>query len=480
MPKLALKPSPSIKPTDEQEHILKLLHDTPSNIIINALAGSGKTSTLELIQDAAPPPVLCLAFNRRIANEMEKRFKSTTTVRTFNSLGHRIWAGACSGKVVLDPKKTQELLREAIRDLPKTSQSEAYAEFWDIVAAINYAKSVGYIPAGTARFDHRLIGPEFADALDDPLSELGTDLLDDTLIASIKASYAGSIDYNDQIYMPALFGGTFPRFPLVLIDEAQDLSPTNHAMLEKLTRSRLVAVGDPWQSIYAFRGAVTGGMARLKERFEMTEADLTVSFRCPEVIVRAVHWHVPKMRWIKEGGRAIRIRNPSVASFTDGSAIICRNNAPLFALALRLLSNGRSVSVAGSDIGPRVIGIMRKLGDESMSRAAVAQAIEDWLAERLAKQSSTAPDIADCMRVFASFGETLGQAIRYAEHLFAQQGTIQLLTGHKAKGLEFEKVFHLDPWLIGEGEQELNLRYVISTRAMSELYEIDSREIRWT
>ena len=36
------------------------------------------------------------------------------------------------------------------------------------------------------------------------------------------------------------------------------------------------------------------------------------------------------------------------------------------------------------------------------------------------------------MRVFASYGQTLGAAISYAEHLFAQSGTIHLLTGHKA------------------------------------------------
>lgn len=83
------------------------------------------------------------------------------------------------------------------------------------------------------------------------------------------------------------------------------------------------------------------------------------------------------------------------------------------------------------------------------------------------------------MLVFAHHGRSLGEAIAYAEHLFRQKGTIQLLTGHKAKGLEWNTVFHLDPFLIKDGEQELNLRYVISTRAMNELYEIDSREIRW-
>lgn len=480
MNKALAKLLPSITPTAEQEHILSLLENTTANLLINALAGTGKTSTLELIQNAATPPVLCLAFNRRIADEMAKRFRTTTSVRTLNGLGHRIWSAACAGKLSLDPKKCQDLLREAIRSLPKPQQGEAYDQFWEVVSAIALAKSLGYVPDGKFPNAKRLITQsEFFGRLDEEPSELACDLLEEVLLASIKAAYAGSIDYNDQVYMPALFGGTYPRFPLVLVDEAQDLSPVNHEMLHHLRSSRVIAVGDPWQSIYGFRGAVQSGMQRLKERFHMTEADLSVSFRCPETIVRAAHFRVPNMKWIKGGGRASRLRNPSASTFADGCAIICRNNAPLFSLALRLLSSGRSVHVSGSEIGPRVIGILRKLGPESLTQERVYEEIEGWRSEKLARQSTTANDIADCMQVFAGFGESLGQAISYAEHLFAQKGSIQLLTGHKAKGLEWPTVYHLDSFLLGDTEQEENLRYVILTRAMDSYYEIDSREIRW-
>lgn len=53
------------------------------------------------------------------------------------------------------------------------------------------------------------------------------------------------------------------------------------------------------------------------------------------------------------------------------------------------------------------------------------------------------------------------------------------MTGHKAKGLEFDTVYHLNPYLIGDDEQELNLRYVIQTRAANAYYEINSDNIRW-
>jgi hypothetical protein len=220
-------------------------------------------------------------------------------------------------------------------------------------------------------------------------------------------------------------------------------------------------------------------MARLSEAFKMEQADLTVSFRCPEAIVKAVRWHWPQMKWIKTGGIVGRHLNPHPGMFNPGSAIICRNNAPLFKLALQLLSHGHSVNVHGSDVGPKIEGIMRKLGDDSLSRTSTLSAIDGWEEKKLAMQSSTASDIADCMRVFARNGNSLGAALAYASSLFKQKGTIQLLTGHKAKGLEWDVVYHLDSHLIRQGEQEDNLRGVISTRAKQELWEINSADIRW-
>lgn len=479
----ALKVQPSFPltppPTAEREHILALVKGSRSNLLINALAGSGKTTTLEMIQDALPPPILCLAFNRRIADVMVKRFRSTTTVRTFNGLGHRIWSSACVGRISLDPKKVPDLLREVIKELPHGEASEAWEVMWDVVAAIGLAKSLGYVPEGKYPNAKRLITQEaFHAILPEDIGPIGPWLLEEVLLRSIRAAYAGLIDYNDQVYMPALFGGTYPKFPTVLIDEAQDLSPVNHEMLHHLSKSRLIAVGDPYQSIYRFRGAETGGMRKLEARFAMTPADLSISFRCPKAIVRAVHWHVPHMKWIKEGGRVGVLKNPNLNSFTDGSVIICRNNAPLFSLALRLLAAGRSVSVAGSDVGPRVIGILRKLGEDNDKQEKVLEEIQKWKAEKITKGSTTAADLGECMAVFASCGNTLGQAIAYAEHLFAQKGTLVLLTGHKAKGLEWPTVYHLDPFLLRPDEQDLNLRYVITTRAMDRYFEINTVDIK--
>jgi superfamily I DNA/RNA helicase len=79
------------------------------------------------------------------------------------------------------------------------------------------------------------------------------------------------------------------------------------------------------------------------------------------------------------------------------------------------------------------------------------------------------------MRIFAEASRTLSEAIARAEFVLRQDGPITLITGHKAKGLEWETVYFLDDWLIGQDEQEQNLRYVIATRARENLFYVDSK-----
>lgn len=471
-----------LAPTVEQSHILSLTSGSESNLMLNALAGTGKTSTLEMIERATKTkPILYLCFNKKIADDASKRMLSTTTVRTFNSLGHRIWASSLgSKKLTLDARKSATILRSMIDETPRRDQGPIWDSFWEVVHGVGLAKALGYIPEGKYPTKPRLISQSsFHSSLEETPDDLTADLIEAVLTRSIAQAYAGNIDYNDQVYMPGLFGGTFPRFPLVLVDEAQDLNPVNHALLTKLIKHRAIFVGDPWQSIYGFRGAMQSGMAKLGEKFSTSPADLSVSFRCPQAVVEAARWRVPHFKWIKEGGHVESLRELHPDSLPDGAAILCRNNAPLLRTALQLLLAGRSVQVAGSDIGPKLIGILKKLGPADLSQASVLSAIADWEAEKVDKGSTTAGDLAECMRVFASHGTTLNAAVAYAEHLFAQKGTIRLLTGHKAKGLEFETVFHLDPWLCKDDEQDQNLRYVIQTRSMNSLYEINSRDIRW-
>jgi len=482
MLKLQEKP----KPTDEQVQIMDKLRLTEDPIFGNALAGTGKTTTAEMMIRSLPKtrPILYLAFNRTIVKEAEERMPDNCKVQTLNSLGHRVWGQTTGKKLVIDQKmpKMPTILKQLISELHRGDQEEAWDRYGEILKACAMAKHLGYVPEGkfpTAKPLTNRAGLEIR--LEDKFSPFCWALIDAALCLSIKAAYDGGIDYDDQIYMPALFGGSFPRFPNVFVDEWQDLSPANLAMLWKMRQSRFVGMGDRWQAIYAFRGAETNGVDKGIKMFNMVEMPLSYSFRCPEAIVKAVHWHVPHMRWVKQGGSYAQLQDLDPGAIPDGATFVCRNNAPLFRAAFALLSQKRSVSVAGSDIGPRIIKLLRKIGEPQDKSEDLILKIEAWREEQLKRTNSptTVEDTAECLKIFATWGSTCDQAVNYANWILAQHGSIHLTTGHKAKGLEWDTVYHLDKGLLKPEGQDFNLKYVITTRSANELFEVGTEAMKW-
>lgn len=477
-----------IHATGEQQAIIHAACSTSDNLLISALAGAAKTTTLEFICKYLPTqPILSLAFNKRIAETLSKRLPGHVQCRTMNSLGHRVWGATIGRRLSLDFKKSYNILKAFVEDLSASDRSEAYDTIAETLRAVTWAKRLGYVPNKITMGKSLISKEDFYASLEEDPTSLQVSLIEATLCTSIRQAYDGTIDFDDQIYMPTLFGGSFPRFPRVLVDEAQDLSEINHAMLRKLVTNWIGAVGDPYQSIYAFRGAKSNGMASLQTTFSMTSLPLSISFRCPKEIVLAAHFRAPTMRWHGLGGHVETLPRLSPRDIPDGSAIICRNNAPLFHLALVLLGAGRGVHLVGTDLGPQLTKVLEKLGPQTLTQEEAYAAIDQWEREKLAKARNKAAvaDKAECLKVFAEFGATLGGAIAYARHLFAGKGAIQLLSGHKAKGLEWDVVYHLDPWRIPSPysdspksmEQEENLRYVITTRAKQKLFMIDARNI---
>jgi DNA helicase-2/ATP-dependent DNA helicase PcrA len=478
-----------IHATEEQQSIIHAAISTRDNLLISALAGAAKTTTLEFICKYLPvAPALSLAFNKRIAETLSKRLPGHVQCRTMNSLGHRVWSAATGRRLTLAFRKSYDILKTQVEDLSRSDRQDSYDSLAETLRAITWAKRLGYIPLRSPAPGKPLVShDDFYASLEEEPTSLQVSLIEATLCRSITQAYDGTIDFDDQIYMPTLFGGSFPRFPLVLVDEAQDLSEINHAMLRRLVTNRIIAVGDPYQSIYGFRGAKSNGMASLSSTYSCVSLPLSTSFRCPKEIVLAAHFRAPTMKWHSLGGHVEHLDTLSCHDIPDGSAIICRNNAPLFRLALVLLGAGRGVHLVGTDLGPQLIKVLEKLGPETLTQEETYAAIDAWEREKLAKARNPASttDKAECLRVFNSFGTTLGGAIAYARHIFAATGPIQLLSGHKAKGLEFDIVYHLDPWRIpskyafspAELEQEQNLRYVITTRAKKALYMISSDKI---
>jgi superfamily I DNA/RNA helicase len=467
--------------TPEQQAVVEFATQSQDNLIISALAGAAKTSTLvEVAKVLRPTRLLCLAFNKKIATEMTERLPENCVAMTLNSLGHRTWASALGKRIILEKDKNYQILTTLIKDLSKREQEQAYDEFAETLRIVDFGKACGYIPTGHHPRGKRLMDDnEFFNHLEDEPSALQEKLVREASVISINKAFDGLVDFGDQIMMPTLFPALFDSYPVVMVDEAQDLSALNHATLRKLARKRLIAVGDPNQAIYGFRGAHEESMALLQESFKMTPRILSISFRCPIAVVKEAQWRAPHMQWpewAKEGA-VLTLPEWDASSVPESAAIICRNNAPLFNMAIKLLKNGRRPQIIGNDIGKALIKVMRKLGKMSMDRVEVEIAIDQWCEDKMKKSRNKGKiiDQAQCMKIFAAQGENLGDAVAYAEHLFNSQGPIMLMTVHKSKGLEFDTVFILDRKLINiEEGQESNILYVAQTRAKKELIYVTS------
>lgn len=474
------------KPTEEQAAIVAAARDTDRNLLVSALAGAAKTSTLELIAQALPSTeILALAFNKKMALEMQSRMPGNVKAMTLNALGHRTWMDATGRRLKINRSKTYEIASELVKTRPSAEQSALWEQFAELMRIIDFGKSCGYIPSG-CKYDHAkplMRDEDFFGHLEQRLSITEQDFVAEVTHIGLQMAFKGDCDFNDQILMPTVFHGAFPRYPLILVDEAQDLSALNHATLRKMVgKRRLICVGDPCQAIYGFRGAHEESMSLLREEFDMHELPLTISFRCPQEVVKHVRWRAPQMRWPEwaKPGRVCTLPGWSGDRLEQDAVIICRNNAPLFNVAIKLLKNGRSCELHGKDVVASITKIMRKFGGHDLPQHTVLEKINAWLANEMEKNKARAHDRlrdrAECMKVFAMEGATLGDALAYAQHLSQLRSPLKLMTGHGAKGLEFDHVYFLDQHLVGKDEQEPNLRYVICTRAKETLTYIRSED----
>lgn len=469
--------------TDEQSAIFDFAKNSEANLLIEALAGAAKTSTLVELARYLRGSTLCLAFNKKIADEMRERMPKGVECMTLNSLGHRVFGQYLGKRLFLFDGKLHKLLVEEIETGLSDEREHLYETLADIKRVLQGAKNHGHVPNSTAaalggKCSPLLTDDEFFDMLPEELSPAQIDIILRVLRRSFDEALAGRIDYADQLLMPTVLRCTFPIYQNVLGDEVQDWSELNHVMVAKVAKRRFIGVGDSLQAIYAFRGAHQAGMPLLRQRFNTETLYLSTSFRCPEAVCNHVRHHATRIQsWPgnpNNPGKVTWSNTWHMNEIPDGSAVLCRNNAPLFRMALRMLKHGRRPNLWGRDVGASLLKILEGLGAPNMQRPDVIVALRKYEAAKASKMKKESAKQAlseriDCLRVFVEEAESLGGAIVLARDVFNSTGKLDLATGHKAKGAEWERVFILDPHLLDDKGQDLNLAYVLATRAKSQL-----------
>lgn len=505
-----------MKRTDEQSAIIQCMADTDDNLIIDAKAGSGKTTTILEGLDVLRGDSLLMAFNRSIADELRRKaaakfsldVMSRVNISTVHSHGLKAFTRAGMRTKTLDGK-VMFMLKD-VCEARYGRDNDIWRNLGKVTRLVSGAKSAGFglesLHEGFPDIDNKRCWADMVEHYnieDDLAGDTTIEEVMDLAAKLLKMSNArtNSIDFDDMIYLPLLLNLPMPQYDNVLIDEAQDINATRRELAFRSMRpgrGRIIAVGDPNQAIYGFTGADTNSLANISERAKARILPLTICWRCDAKIIASAQEQVPTIQ-ARPGapdGQVLTI-DFEEDNFLDlpqpGDAILCRTNKPNVACCLGLLRRGVRARIEGRDLGKRLEHHVQKAqplyASQPLSDTLLdLQTYKELEIQKLVvknKAESTIALLEDEIeaaeliieRAIERDGEEYRHFTILLNELFGDdvsKGFVVLSSVHKAKGREWPRVFILGyadwmphkmakmPW---EQEQEQNLIYVAKTRA---------------
>lgn len=503
----------AFKPSKFQKNIFKFIIHEKGSAIIEAVAGSGKTTTIVEALKKIPASLrtVFLAFNKSISEEIKRRVPPNVKVQTLNGLGHGAWMRFVDGNVRLNQHKTREII------LKNKGLQDTHTEFalrkmqTPVRRLVSIAKSIGLVPENCTEAaglvpDTQETWERIIDHFDIQFgtTQVGGDLVSDKpqaiLIArevlTIGLDMWNEIDFDDQMYMTVVFNVPMSKYDIVFVDEAQDVSDIQRAMLTMCRKKtgRLIAVGDPCQAIYGFRGADSESLANIAKTFNAISLPLSISYRCPKAIVAEAQKYVSHIESHESApeGEVEDFGIYAPAMFKSNDMVVCRNTAPLIKLAYKLISAKIPATIMGRDIGKGLVTLINKLKAKDLNSLCLK--LSEWRAKETQRALNKDPEadlskIDDKYEIIIMFidcsgADTIPSLITAIENLFGDKAVdaVVLSTIHRAKGMEADRVFILDSWLMPskyarkpwQRIQERNLQYVGITRAKKSLFYVNS------
>jgi DNA helicase-2/ATP-dependent DNA helicase PcrA len=468
-----------------------------SHLMIDAVAGSGKTTTILEAMRHVPEglTVLFVAFSKDIAKELARRAPEGVKVSTLHALGF----ASCRRNMKLAPPP-----RTVDGDRPRNIAKRVTGADLDwsknewcsaVVKTVSLAKNCLASTAeeidalidryGVCPPQHEGERPEFIQNVRAVMAEM------------LGHRPGESIDFDDMVWMPIVKNFSIEQFDRIFVDETQDLNASQIELVRKALKpgGLVCAVGDPRQAIYQFRGACADAFEKVRDAFDAKVLPLSVTYRCAKAVVREAQSMVPHLEAAPdaEEGKVEAVGDARmIAEAKAGDFILSRINAPLMKLCLAFLRDGRRAAIQGRDVGTKLASVVKRAKKPDVD--GMLAYVDKWATkeiERLEKRDRDASGIADIRECILALseGETETQAVvAKIERLFAdgnETTRITLSSTHRAKGMERDRV-----WLLREtylrtrsrktgrgtveyiepGIEEHNLYYVATTRARRELF----------
>lgn len=432
--------------TQEQE----IIANSSGNLKINAVAGSGKTTTI--IEYAKRKPadskILYLAFNKSVKIEAEKKFRENNlpnvTVETGHSLAHRYIVNRYNYTVKHLGYKTDEIV-----DILGLKSDYKHAEF---ILANHIIKFVSYFCNSDVGKVEDL---NYADVVFDPTAkgfvtkfykeiELYTRRL-------LKKMLDGEIPVIHDFYLK-LYQLSNPRleYDYILFDEGQDASPAMLDVFLNQTCTKII-VGDTHQQIYGWRYAINS-----LEKVDFPTLHLSTSFRFGKEIAQLAR-EVLNWKNNLKPSKEINISGLN-SDFKDvkPKTVLARTNLGLLLRAISYVTGPQKIksvyfegnihSYTYADEGTSLYDVLNLYnGNKKSIRSKLIKAmnniheLEDYI------EKTEDLQLALMLDIVRQYGNTIYDIIQLLKAIHVEDGKKEdaemiFSTVHRSKGMEYDSV----------------------------------------
>ena len=194
-------------------------------------------------------------------------------------------------------------------------------------------------------------------------------------ITSLKEEVVYDMEVKDNHNFLISVSSVNPKGSSVIVHNCQDLSVLQQMFVKLFVgyNTRMIAVGDEKQAVYAFAGADTKSIKNLKKNFDLTELPLNTCYRCPKNVIKLAQDMVPSIDWNHKR------EDDGIVEFIDdsnlkdklqpGDVILARRNNDLVRLYKKLVLDEKiSIKFKNQEMVTTIINEIKKVIKEYIKR----------------------------------------------------------------------------------------------------------------
>ncbi|MBX2925579.1 MAG: ATP-dependent helicase [Chitinophagaceae bacterium] len=478
--------------TAEQQAVLA----SNCNLVINAVAGSGKTTTLIEYAKSRPAnsKILYLAFNKTVKTEALQKFAlagiAHVKVETAHSLAFDHVVKFSNYRVVQGYKSYEWC------DMLNISTGDRHTDF---IIASHVGRFISYFCNSRVSKVQEL---NYAETVTDPSAQTFVNNFYTAIERYTREALAkmdkSEIDVTHDFYLKK-FQLDNPALPYdyILFDEGQDASA---AMLDVFLKQKgvKIIVGDMHQQIYGWRYAINS-----LQQVDFPVYHLTNSFRFDEEVAlvanRVLHWkkHLrqpPAVKITGAGMPADAIKTKATLGRSNVSLLVNAIAQWQHGLIKTLHFEGNINSYTFADEGASLYDVLNlnngntgKIKDKLIAGMKTMKELEDYIEKT---EDNSIRMIVDVVKEFGNRLPALIQELKTNHTTAKEDADMIFSTVHRCKGMEYDEVTLLNDFINEEklkkyisqqgGDniteqaksrlaEEINILYVALTRAKSRL-----------